>query len=83
MRKLLIFLSLIIGFIASARAIEVQAPQVYMVDFDTGVVLFEKNADQKMVPSSILYQGLEKRQCDVEPYQLHTTRTGNHFFFVG
>jgi D-alanyl-D-alanine carboxypeptidase (penicillin-binding protein 5/6) len=39
--------------ISAASAIETQAPQVYLIDFDTGVVLFEKNADQKMPPSSM------------------------------
>ncbi|MBY0502208.1 MAG: D-alanyl-D-alanine carboxypeptidase [Alphaproteobacteria bacterium] len=34
-------------------AIDVQAPQAYMIDFNTGVVLLEKNADQKMAPSSM------------------------------
>lgn len=37
----------------SAFAIEVNAPQAYMVDFNTGTVLFEKNANEKMVPSSM------------------------------
>jgi D-alanyl-D-alanine carboxypeptidase (penicillin-binding protein 5/6) len=39
--------------ISAACAIETQAPQAYLVDFDTGVVLFEKNAEQKMAPSSM------------------------------
>src|SRR3990167_5369134 len=34
-------------------AIETQAPQVFMKDFNTGEILLEKNADQKMVPSSM------------------------------
>jgi len=34
-------------------AFESQAPQAYLVDFDTGTVLYEKNADQLMVPSSM------------------------------
>lgn len=34
-------------------AIEVQAPQAYMIDLQTGTVLLEKNADQKMAPSSM------------------------------
>jgi len=45
--------SLALGLISSAKAIDVQAPQAYMVDFNTGTILLEKNADQKMVPSSM------------------------------
>src|SRR5205807_1221331 len=44
---------LALSFSPTARAIEVQAPQAYMVDFDTGVVLLDKNSDQKMAPSSM------------------------------
>jgi len=36
-----------------AHALETQAAQAYMVDFNTGTVLLEKNADQLMVPSSM------------------------------
>jgi D-alanyl-D-alanine carboxypeptidase (penicillin-binding protein 5/6) len=53
MDKFLSFLSLILVLISSARALDVQAPQAYMVDFNTGVVLLEKNADQPMAPSSM------------------------------
>lgn len=53
MCKFLTVLSLSLAFIASANAIEVHAPQAYMVDFETGAVLLEKNADQQMVPSSM------------------------------
>ena len=53
MNKLLGFLSLALGVISSAKAIDVKAPQAYMVDFNTGTILLEKNADQKMVPSSM------------------------------
>jgi D-alanyl-D-alanine carboxypeptidase (penicillin-binding protein 5/6) len=35
------------------QAIEYKAPQAYMVDFDTGEILLEKNPDQQMVPSSM------------------------------
>lgn len=47
---------LIISFFSltgAAFAIETQALQVFMKDFNTGEVLFEKNADQQMVPSSM------------------------------
>lgn len=39
--------------IHAAQAIETEAQQAYMIDFNTGLVLFEKNADEKMVPSSM------------------------------
>lgn len=51
MQKYLYALLLLIS--QPAFAIDVQAPQAYMVDFNTGVVLLEKNADQKMSPSSM------------------------------
>lgn len=53
MNKFLSYLTLGVAFMAPLKAIEVQAPQVYMVDFNTGTVLLEKNAEQKMVPSSM------------------------------
>ncbi|OJW48094.1 MAG: hypothetical protein BGO67_03445 [Alphaproteobacteria bacterium 41-28] len=60
MRKFLILLSLAFGLMASAKAatdtkasIDVKAPQVYLKDLNTGDILLEKNADQKMVPSSM------------------------------
>ena len=36
-----------------ANALETIAKQVILVDFDTGAVLFEKNADKKMPPASM------------------------------
>ena len=36
-----------------AIAIETQAKQAILVDFETGAVLFEKNADESMAPSSM------------------------------
>ncbi|KAB2832777.1 MAG: D-alanyl-D-alanine carboxypeptidase, partial [Caedimonadaceae bacterium] len=47
---------LIVSFFSLTRAafaIETQALQVFMKDFNTGEVLFEKNADQEMTPSSM------------------------------
>jgi len=38
---------------APARAIETQALQAILVDFDTGTVLLEKNADELMAPASM------------------------------
>jgi D-alanyl-D-alanine carboxypeptidase (penicillin-binding protein 5/6) len=51
-----VFLKLFIMFFAFTsvtKALEIQAPQAYLVDFETGTVLLEKNADQVMVPSSM------------------------------
>lgn len=54
MQKFFILLSLALALTSSAKAaIETNASQVYMVDFNTGAVLFEKNADQLMIPSSM------------------------------
>jgi serine-type D-Ala-D-Ala carboxypeptidase (penicillin-binding protein 5/6) len=60
MRKFLTLLSLAFGLMALAKAsadvkpsIEVKAPQVYLKDLNTGDILLEKNADEKMVPSSM------------------------------
>jgi len=36
-----------------ARAIETDAKQAFIVDYDTGTVLLEKNADEQMHPSSM------------------------------
>jgi serine-type D-Ala-D-Ala carboxypeptidase (penicillin-binding protein 5/6) len=38
---------------APAHAIEVLAKQAILIDYQTGMVLLEKNADQKMTPSSM------------------------------
>lgn len=51
MRKSIFYSLLLIS--TTAIAIEVEAPQVYMKDMQTGDVLFEKNAEEKMVPSSM------------------------------
>lgn len=53
MYNFFIILSVILGLTTGAIAIEVQAPQAYMVDLQTGEVLLEKNADQQMAPSSM------------------------------
>ena len=52
MRALLLMLTGL-GLAAPAAAVDVQAPYAYMVDLQTGTVLLEKNADQKMAPSSM------------------------------
>jgi len=46
-----VFFSL--GAARSAVAIETQAKQAILVDFETGAVLFEKNAEESMSPSSM------------------------------
>jgi len=43
----------LLGLTVQAIAIEVQAPQAYMVDLQTGTILLEKNPDQQMAPSSM------------------------------
>lgn len=54
MRTLLLSLSLILGLTSQVMAtIETQATQAYMIDLQTGTILLEKNADQKMAPSSM------------------------------
>jgi len=53
MQKFFILLSLAWTLTPSAKAIEVSASQAYMVDFNTGAVLLEKNSDQLMIPSSM------------------------------
>jgi serine-type D-Ala-D-Ala carboxypeptidase (penicillin-binding protein 5/6) len=40
-------------FAAPAAALESQARAVILVDADTGTILFEKNADQRMAPASM------------------------------
>ncbi|MCB1782984.1 MAG: D-alanyl-D-alanine carboxypeptidase [Alphaproteobacteria bacterium] len=40
-------------FGAQAETVETKAQQAFMIDFDTGTVLFEKNADEKMPTSSM------------------------------
>lgn len=40
-------------FASSAQAIETPAKQAVLIDYHTGQVLFEKNADERMTPSSM------------------------------
>ena len=53
MNKFLTVLSLFVGLTTPAKAIEIKAPQVYLKDLNTGDVLLEKKAEEKMVPSSM------------------------------
>ncbi len=41
------------GTVLAAATIETQAAQAFLMDFDTGAVLLDKNADQLMPPSSM------------------------------
>lgn len=41
------------GTVFAAATIETQAAQAFLMDFDTGAVLLDKNADQLMPPSSM------------------------------
>lgn len=54
MKHFVILFSLFLGITAPVNALELEAPQAYMIDLQTGVVLFDKNADQQMAPSSML-----------------------------
>lgn len=62
--KFLVKTSLILGLstlstwanapeVKAPQAVEIKAPQAYMVDLQTGTILLEKNADQRMAPSSM------------------------------
>lgn len=53
MRILIGLLSLVLT-LSEAQAYECKAPYAYMKDLQTGVVLFEKDAEKPMVPSSLL-----------------------------
>lgn len=43
----------VLGAGETARAFETSAPQAIIVDFDTGAILFEKNADDPVGPASM------------------------------
>ena len=53
MRIFYLIISLNLLSVTNVFSIEVLSPQAYMVDLQTGTVLLEKNADQKMPPSSM------------------------------
>ena len=52
-KALMISFALVTASFGSARAIETLARQAIMLDYDTGAILFEKNADERMTPSSM------------------------------
>jgi D-alanyl-D-alanine carboxypeptidase (penicillin-binding protein 5/6) len=50
------FLFALVGLLVSmqpSEAIETQARQAILIDFDTATVLYEKNADERMAPASL------------------------------
>ncbi|WAJ29995.1 D-alanyl-D-alanine carboxypeptidase family protein [Antarcticirhabdus aurantiaca] len=47
-------LALLVLFLRPAAAFETAAPHAMMVDFETGIVLFEKDADARVPPASLL-----------------------------
>jgi len=50
---LVLGLSLMLGAASPARALDTEARQAILVDWGTNTVLFEKNADERMHPSSM------------------------------
>ncbi len=50
---LILGLSLMLGAASPARALDTEARQAILVDWATNTVLFEKNADERMHPSSM------------------------------
>ncbi|MFQ5953449.1 MAG: D-alanyl-D-alanine carboxypeptidase family protein [Kiloniellales bacterium] len=67
---------------AAAQALETSAKQAYLLDFDTGVVLFEKNADVAIAPASmtkimtlhLLFQRLRDGGLSLDDTMLVTDR---------
>lgn len=55
MKRKLLFLSTAVGLLTafSANALETKAKNAILIDFSTGKVLFEKNADEPMPPASM------------------------------
>jgi len=54
MRALFVAFVMVAGnFSSQALALETPAKQVLLIDFDTGAILFEKNADELMPPASM------------------------------
>ncbi len=52
-KTLLASAAFVLAFHASAFAIDTKAKQAVLADFETGTVLFEKNADKPMAPASM------------------------------
>ena len=61
-------------FSGNALAFETEAKQAVLIDFETGKVLYEKNADEKMGPSSmtkimtayLAFDALKKGEFDLD-----------------
>ena len=74
MKKLLLVLPLLSPLFASAEDLSTSATHAYLIDADTGVVLFEKNASQKMHPASmsklmtayLIFEALKKGQYTLD-----------------
>ncbi len=76
MRRLLIILFLLFppAVARAATTLETPAKQAIIIDYDTGAVLFEKNADERMPTSSmskvmtmyLVYDALKKGQISLE-----------------
>jgi D-alanyl-D-alanine carboxypeptidase (penicillin-binding protein 5/6) len=84
---------LCLGAAHSAVAIETQAKQAILVDFETGAVLFEKNAEESMSPSSMsklmtiymVFERLRDGQLSLEdklPVSTKAWRKGGSKMFV-
>ncbi len=53
LRQTILSLFILCALAAPARAIETSAKQAFVIDYDTGVVLLEKNPDERMPTSSM------------------------------
>ena len=87
------FLPALADAASSVPAIDTQARNAIIVDFDTGAVLLDKNADQVMPPASmskimtayIVYDALKKGKLsldDILPVSEKAWRTGGSKMFV-
>ena len=97
MRKLLPILAsaaLALSAAAPALAYETKAKQALMIDFDTGTVLFEKNADEVMYPASmtkimtsyLLFEEIRQGRLKLDdqlPVSEKAWRMGGSKMFVG
>ncbi len=85
-RRLGVSMMLAAGLWAGAApALETSAKQAYLLDFDTGAVLFEKNADAPIAPASmtkmmtlyLLFQRLREGGLSLDDTMLVTERAWN------
>lgn len=94
MKKILLFSAFVLLSAFSAQAeFSTEAKQAVLIDYATGSVLFEKNADERMVPSSMskmmtLYVVFDKLKSgeikleDTMPVSEKAWRTGGSKMFV-